>query len=239
MWYIMNIRSDFRLIANLIENDSKVLDIGCGDGELLQYLKKEKNIDVRGLEISQESVSKAISRGISAIQGDCEKDLHNYPDNHFDYVILSKTLQALKDPKSSIEEMLRIAKFAIISFPNFAHFQNRFQLFFGGKMPVRKSIPYQWYDTPNIHFCTIKDFENLCHQMNIAIKRRTYLSSKNRVIYSMIKRIFANFFAEYGIFLISKDLAPQNSNEIVMKKKKVATNLSLAPSFMSNRNSRS
>ncbi|MDA7705529.1 methionine biosynthesis protein MetW [Rickettsiales bacterium] len=205
----MNIRSDFQNIANLIEENSKILDIGCGDGELLQYLKKQKKADVRGLEISQESVSKAISRGISAIQGDCEKDLSNYPDNHFDYAILSQTLQAMKDPKSLMEEMLRIAKFAVISFPNFAHYQNRFQLFFGGKMPVRESIPHEWYNTPNIHFCTIKDFEDLCNLMNIAIEKRTYLNCKNNVIYSFVKRFYANFFAEYGIFLIKKDSASQ------------------------------
>jgi methionine biosynthesis protein MetW len=155
---IMNIRSDFKTIANFIEPNSKVLDIGCGDGELLKYLKEEKNIDVRGLEIEQKLVSGAIFRGISVVQGDCEKDLTNYPDNHFDYAILSQTLQALNDPKTMIEEILRIAKFAIVSFPNFAHFQNRFQLFFGGKMPVRESIPHEWHNTPNIHFCTIKDF---------------------------------------------------------------------------------
>lgn len=225
----MNIRSDFQLISNLIEPNSKVLDLGCGDGQLLQYLKTEKGADVRGLEISQELVSKAISRGISAIQGDCEKDLSNYPDNHFDYAILSQTLQAMKDPKSLMEEILRIAKFAIISFPNFAHYQNRFQLFFAGQMPVRKSIPYQWYNTPNIHFCTIDDFKNLCEQMNIVIEGKTYLNSNKKVIYSMIKRFFANFFAEYGIFLITKDLAPQNSNEINLKSQKSKINLGLIP----------
>jgi methionine biosynthesis protein MetW len=202
----MNIRSDLQLISNFIEPKSKILDLGCGDGQLLQYLKKQKGADVRGLEISQQLVSKAISRGISAIQGNCEKDLSNYPDNHFDYAILSQTLQAMNDPKSLIEEMLRIAKFAIISFPNFAHYQNRFQLFFCGKMPLREAIPYQWYDTPNIHFCTIKDFENLCFNMNIAIKKRTYINRNNNIIYSFSKRIFANFFAEYGIFLISKNI---------------------------------
>lgn len=201
----MNIRSDFQHISNLINPSSKILDIGCGDGKLLQYLKKQKGSNVRGLEISQELVSKAISRGISAIQGDCEQDLFNYPNNHFDYAILTQTLQALKDPKSLIEEMLRIAKFAIISFPNFAHYQNRFQLFFSGKMPVKESIPYQWYDTPNIHFCTIKDFENLCQKMDISITKRTYFNQNNNIIYSFSKRIFANFFAEYGIFLISKN----------------------------------
>jgi methionine biosynthesis protein MetW len=215
-----NIRSDFQNIANFITPNSKILDLGCGDGQLLQYLKKEKFADVRGLEISQELVSKAISRGISAIQGDCEKDLLNYPDNHFDYAILSQTLQAMEDPKSLIEEILRIAKFAIISFPNFANYQNRFQLFFGGKMPVRESIPYQWYDTPNIHFCTIKDFEDLCYKMNIAIKKKTYLNNNKKVIYSFIKRFFANFFAEYGIFLITKDLSIQNCNNIVVQESK-------------------
>ncbi len=232
----MNIRSDFKTIANFIEPNSKVLDIGCGDGELLKYLKEKKNIDVRGLEIEQKLVSGAISRGISVVQGNCEKDLTNYPDNHFDYAILSQTLQALNEPKTMIEEILRIAKFAIVSFPNFAHFQNRFQLCFGGKMPVRESIPHEWYNTPNIHFCTIKDFKNLCNKMNIAIENKTYLNRKNNIIYSMIERYFANFFAEYGIFLITKDLAPQNCSEIKIENKKIVTRFGLSPSFVAKDN---
>lgn len=232
----MNIRSDFQLISNLIKPSARVLDLGCGDGQLLQYLKKERQADVRGLEISQELVCKAISLGITAIQGDCEKDLSNYPDNHFDYAILSQTLQAMKDPKSLMEEILRIAKFAIISFPNFAHYENRFQLFFGGRMPVRKSIPYQWHNTPNIHFCTIDDFKNLCNHMNIAIEDKIYLNSNKKVIYSKLKGFFANFFAEYGIFLITKDLATQNSNEIKLKLQKPMINLRLRPAMLSKKN---
>ena len=199
-----NIRFDLEIIADLIKEKSKILDIGCGDGSLLQHLKANKQTDGRGLEIIQADVSKALAKGISVMQGNAETDLSYYPDASFDYAILSQTLQATKNPKAIIEQMLRIAKFAIISFPNFAHYKNRCYFAFNGKMPVSKTIPYQWYDTPNIHFCSIKDFEELCFNMKFEVQNRYYLTNKRKLDNFIGNRIFANFFAEYGLFLITK-----------------------------------
>lgn len=200
-----NIRFDLEIIADLIKAKSKVLDIGCGDGSLLQHLKATKQVEGRGLEIVQADVSKALTKGISVMQGNAENDLVYYPDNSFDYAILSQTLQATKNPDEIMRQMLRIAKFAIISFPNFAHYKNRLYLNLKGKMPVSKTIPYQWYDTPNIHFCSIKDFEELCVKLNFTVKHRIYLTNKRKLDNFIGNKIFANFFAEYGLFLITKN----------------------------------
>jgi methionine biosynthesis protein MetW len=197
-------RLDLEIIADLIEKNSKVIDIGCGDGELLHILKTTKNADVRGLEISESSVSKAVSRGISVMQGDAAKDLPHYPDDSFDYAILSQTIQAMKEPDEVIKQMLRIAKFAIISLPNFAYFKNRFYLLLKGEMPVRKSIPHQWYNTPNIHFCTIDDFEKLCDDMGFYIKDKTYLTGSGKEANLLQGKLFPNFLAEFGLFMITK-----------------------------------
>ncbi|MBM5782232.1 MAG: methionine biosynthesis protein MetW [Pelagibacterales bacterium] len=214
-----HIRYDLEIIAQLIEPNKKVLDIGCGDGELLEFLKNTKNIDARGLELSQKQVSNALARGISVIQGDAEKDLSYYPDQNFDYAILSQTLQATHRPKEILEEMLRIAKFGIVSLPNFAHFKNRLHLFLKGTMPVNKSIPFQWYETPNIHFCSIEDFENLCKELGLIIQQKTFLTSKHRLISFFGHKKIANLFAEYGIFLITKkELAPTFQEELIFEK---------------------
>lgn len=200
-----NIRYDLEIIAKLIKPDSKVLDIGCGDGELLEFLKKNKNVDARGLEISQVQVSKALSRGISVIQGDAENDLTFYPTQSFDYAILSQTIQSTQKPKEILREMLRVAEYAVISLPNFAHIKNRWHLLLKGTMPVNKNIPYQWYDTPNIHFCSIEDFENLCKELNFRVERKIFLTNKHRLISFFGHKFIANLFAQYGIFLITKD----------------------------------
>ncbi len=214
-----NIRYDLEIIAQVIKPNSKVLDIGCGDGELLEFLKKTKNVDARGLEISQSQVSKALAKGLSVIQGDAENDLNFYPNRNFDYAILSQTIQATKNPKEILEEMLRIAEFAIVSLPNFAHFKNRLHLLFKGTMPVNKNIPFEWYETPNIHFCSIKDFEILCHKLDFTIRNKVFLTSKHRLLSFLGKDSIANFFAEYGIFLITKkEIAPTFQEEISFKK---------------------
>ena len=220
------IRYDLELIANLIKPNSKVLDIGCGDGELLEFLRNNKNVDGRGLEISHLQISKAVSRGLSVIQGDAETNLSFYPDRSFNYAVLSQTIQATHDPKKILQEMLRIAEFAIVSLPNFAHFKNRLHLLLKGTMPVNETIPFEWYETPNIHFCSIKDFENLCRELGFKIQKRRYITDKHRVV-----NLFgcANFLAEYGIFLITKnEFAATNQEEFIFTKSLVKK---LAPMF--------
>jgi methionine biosynthesis protein MetW len=199
-----SIRYDLEIIADLIKPNSRVLDIGCSDGELLEFLKNHKNADARGMEISQAQVTKSLMRGIATIQGDAENDLAYYPDQSFDYAILSQTIQATKKPQKILQEMLRIAKYAIISLPNFAHFKNRLHLLFKGAMPVSKTIPYEWYETPNIHFCSIKDFGNLCKKLNFTIEAEIFLTNKHRFISFLNHQFVANLLAEYGIFLITK-----------------------------------
>lgn len=214
------IRFDLEIIADLIKPNSKVLDIGCNDGELLSYLKKNKDADCRGLELSQDSVNKAIKKGISVVQGDAEKDLSYYPDNSFDYAILSQTIQATKDPKAILKEMLRIADFAIVSLPNFAYYKNRLHLLLKGLMPVSETLPFSWYNTPNIHFCSIKDFEILCKELRLSVNNRIYLTPKQKLLKIFGNQFTANFFAEYGIFLISKkDFSATNQEEFVYQPK--------------------
>src|SRR6186997_3560325 len=154
-------RTDHLLVAGMVETGSKVLDVGCGDGELLQLLES-RGIDGRGIELSREGVNRCVAKGLAVVQGDADTDLVNYPDDAFDYVILSQTLQATRHPRIVLEHMLRIGRHAVVSFPNFGHWQVRMQLLFAGHMPRTDMLPYSWYDTPNIHHCTIKDFRQLC-----------------------------------------------------------------------------
>lgn len=221
------IRYDLEIIANLVKENSSVLDIGCGDGELLNFLKQHKNANCRGLEISQEKVSKVLSLGISALQGDADEDLHYFPDQNFDYAVLSQTLQATKKPKEVLKEMLRIARYAIISLPNFAYYKNRLHLAIKGTMPVNKDIPYQWFETPNIHFCSIRDFEKLCDELNFEIKCEIFLNRENILPKPLHHLFFANFAAQYGIFLVTKkELKPTNQEEFIFNN---FDKISLAP----------
>merc|ERR1711991_10748 len=162
-------KNEFQVIADLIEKDKKVLDVGCADGTLMKFLKDNKNINIRGLEISKEKVQECIAKGLTVIEGDAEKDLKQFPDRSFDYVILSQTLQAFLDPENVINELLRVGKKAIVSIPNFGHWRVRLNLLFKGEMPITENLPNEWYNTPNLHMCTIKDFENYCKQRNIKI----------------------------------------------------------------------
>jgi methionine biosynthesis protein MetW len=213
-------RLDLEIITNIVNKESRVLDIGCGNGDLLKLLKDQKKVDGRGLEISQICVSKAVARGISVIHGDAAQDLPHYPDDSFDYAILAQTIQAMIDPKEIIKEMLRIANYAIISFPNFAYFKNRLYLLAKGKMPVRKTIPYQWYDTPNIHFCSIDDFKVLCQEMKFLIKDEFYLKSNGKEAGILRGKIFPNLLAEFGLFVVSRDgNAMATQSEFVFNKK--------------------
>lgn len=199
------IRADLQLIANMVEPGSRVLDVGCGDGSLLDYLLHEKNVDGRGIELSMDGVNASVSQGLSVIQGDADKDLFDYPKRAFDYVILSQTLQATMAPKEVLENLLRIGRRAIVSFPNFGYWRVRVSLAFKGCMPRTRSLPHQWYDTPNIHFCTIADFVTLCDELNITIEKS--LTVNNKGLGAVIgPRIFtANLMGEQAVFLLNSD----------------------------------
>ena len=166
-------RVDLLVVAQMIEPGAKVLDVGCGDGELLRLLAETRGVDGRGIELSREGVNESVAKGLAVVQGDADTDLADYPDDAFDYVILSQTLQATRHPRRVLEHMLRIGRHAVVSFPNFGHWGIRLQLLFGGHMPQTDNLPYSWYDTPNIHFCTIKDFRQLCEQSGAKMERRS------------------------------------------------------------------
>lgn len=198
------LRSDLKLIADMIAPSTKVLDIGCGQGELLAWLAKHKQVDGRGIELSLEGVNHCIGAGLSVIQGDADTDLKYYPDDVFDYAILSQTLQRLSQPKDVISHLTRIAKHAIVSVPNFGHWKNRAYLILKGRMPVTKTLAYQWYDTPNIHFCTISDFVALSEEMNLTIEQRHYVDEFGKTSYFKNRGLMANLFGEQGVFMISR-----------------------------------
>ena len=200
---IQSIRKDWELIQNLIEEKRKVLDIGCGDGGLIFKLKKENQSITKGLEIEGHLVRDAISKGLVVVEGDAEKDLNQYNDETFDYVILSQTLQAMNKPKSVIEEMLRIGGKVIVSFPNFGHWKIRAKLLLFGRMPITKDLPYSWYETPNIHFFTLKDFQEMCNSSNIFIEKSIGLASSGKQ-FEIENSLLANLYTHEAIFLLSK-----------------------------------
>ncbi|MCW9034616.1 MAG: methionine biosynthesis protein MetW [Rhodospirillales bacterium] len=199
-----SIRVDLQLMADMIEPGTRVLDVGCGEGELLDYLVNTKGVDARGIELSTDGVNACVSAGLPVIQGDAETDLIDYPDQAFDYVILSQTLQAMMSPKEALNQLLRIGKRAIVSFPNFGHWRVRWELFAKGKMPVNETLAYQWYDTPNIHFCTIKDFIVLCDELGITIERSIALDHQGNIRRIRSRLFAANLFGEQGVFLLSR-----------------------------------
>lgn len=199
-----DIRVDHRHIADMVEPGSRVLDIGCGNGQLLKLLAEEKQVDGRGIEISNEGVNACVANGLSVIQGNADTDLRDYPDGAFDYAILSQTLQAMHDPKRVLSDLVRIGNRAIVSFPNFGHWRVRLQLLFNGRMPVNEFLPETWYNTPNIHFCTIRDFLALCRELDIRIERSMALDEHGRAVNSRIESQFANLFGEQGMFLLSR-----------------------------------
>ncbi len=195
-------RPDLLCIANLVKEDSQVLEIGCGEGELLHYLSSKKNIDTRGIEISQAGVSQCMKLGLAVVQGDVETDLVHYSNKSFDYVISSQVLQATYNPKEVLKEMLRIGKYVIISIPNFGHWRNRLYLTIKGEMPVTSSLSYQWYETPNIHFCTIKDFENLCVELKITICKKLFIDETGKKLNKIWQLTMPNLVADKAIYLI-------------------------------------
>ena len=198
------IRVDLQLIADMIAPRTRVLDVGCGNGALLEYLGQEKQVDGRGIEISTQGVQACVSAGLSVVQGDVETDLKNYPDGAFDYVILSQTLQAMMNPRAMLEQMTRIGKHVIVSLPNFAYWRLRLFIMFKGRMPVSENLPYEWYDTPNIHFCTVRDFVKLADDMGLTIEQSLFLDDEgtSRTIGSSI--FMANWFGEQAVFLLKK-----------------------------------
>jgi methionine biosynthesis protein MetW len=193
-------RKDYAIISELIKPHTSVLDLGCGEGELLQWLSENKGVSGRGVEISRDRVQRAIARGVSVYQGDIDKGLRDYPDNVFDYVILSQTLQQTLHPLQVLREMLRVGRRAIVAFPNFGHWSMRLSHLFTGKAPRTKLFPYQWYDSPNIHFFTVDDFESLAHEENWIIERRICLAG-NRTV-----KLLTNLTAEVAVFLIRKSV---------------------------------
>jgi methionine biosynthesis protein MetW len=197
-------KQEFKIIANNIENNTRVLDVGCGDGVLIEYLKQEKNIDVRGLEISKDKVQTCISKGLTVIEGNAEIDLKQFPNNSFDYVVLSQTLQAFLNPEIVINELLRVGKRAIVTIPNFGFWKVRLHLLFKGTMPVTKTLPDEWYNTPNLHMCTIKDFVKFSKIMNFKIFKSIALNNMNTTKIDKSNLFFKNLFSELGIFLIEK-----------------------------------
>ena len=197
------LRKDLEIIASLIKPDEKVLDVGCGDGILLNYLNKTKNVDCRGIEIKQEGVNNSVQKGLSVIQGDANIDLKDYPEKFFTSAILSQTIHAMNNPEIVIENLIRISKRAIISLPNFGFWRIRRDLLFKGLMPKNKILPYEWYNTPNIHLCTLRDFEEFCINKRIKIIERIY-TNENGNIYN--SRFSENLWAFQGIFCISKSV---------------------------------
>lgn len=201
------LRPDLAVIASLIAPQSRVLDIGCGDGELLHWLRDDKKVDGRGIEIDQQLVHQAIARGIPVIQGDVISDLPHYPDQSYDYVVLSQTLQTMSDPRAVLEQLVRIGKQAIVSVPNFGYWKNRLQLAITGKMPVNKTLSYEWYDTPNIHFCTITDFVILAERLGVTIEDRVVVDGHGQKARFTGYGFKANLFGQQGVFLLSKKQA--------------------------------
>lgn len=190
---------EYPIILAWTKQSSSVLDLGCGDGELISLLVQEKQVRAQGIEIDEQAIYESVARGLSVFQQDIDTGLAEYLDKSFDYVILSQTLQQVKKPDFVLKEALRVGKQAIVSFPNFVYYPARFQIFFRGRVPVTPSLPHEWYETPNLHFLSISDFIEYCNQRKISIKNSAFVRKNKRL------RFFPNFFAEIGIFLISDE----------------------------------
>jgi methionine biosynthesis protein MetW len=191
-------RSDYAIIGEIVEPHSRVLDLGCGDGELLEWLAAKKSVDARGVELSGAKVQQAISRGVSVYQGDINEGLADYPDHAFDYVILSQTLQETQNPRALLKEMLRVGRRAIVAFPNFGHWRVRMSMLFSGRAPRAPLFPYEWYDSPNIHVLTVRDFEELIGLEKLVVERRYFLTGHRRV------SAVPNLMAEVAVFLVRR-----------------------------------
>ncbi|WP_062112969.1 methionine biosynthesis protein MetW [Aureimonas sp. AU40] len=197
-------RDDLALIADLVAEGSRVIDIGCGDGSLMSLLESRRGVDARGIELSQPGVNECVRRGLSVIQGDADRDLVHYPDGAFDYAILSQTIQATENPKLVLAELLRIGRRVVVSFPNFGHWSVRFSLFFKGRMPVTRNLSYAWYDTPNIHFCTIRDFVELTREVGAEVESAIALNAAGERMGMRMPWWFWNLFGQQAVFVLKR-----------------------------------
>ena len=197
-------RLDLVLVADMVEHGTRVLDLGCGDGSLLRLLSDTREVDARGLELSQKGVNECVAQGLSVIQGDADTDLASYPDGAFDYVILSQTIQATRQPRTVLEQMLRIGRRAIVSFPNFGHWRVRVALGIHGRMPVTANMPFAWYETPNIHFCTIRDFLGLVERIDAKVERAVVLDRAGQPLRPSSPSWFWNIYGEQAVFMLRR-----------------------------------
>ena len=197
-------KTEYKIIADIIENNSSILDVGCDDGTLMEFLKTNKSPNIRGIEISKEKVQTCIAKGLTVIEGNAEFDLKQFPNDSFDYVVLGQTLQAFVNPELVIKELLRVGKKAIVTIPNFGHWRVRLNLLIKGTMPITNSLPHKWYNTPNIHMCTIKDFVKFSEIIGFKICKSLALKNKNISNINNSNLFFKNLFGELGIFLIEK-----------------------------------
>ncbi|HEY6074707.1 MAG TPA: methionine biosynthesis protein MetW [Anaerolineales bacterium] len=195
-------RIDYSVILDLVPQGTKVLDLGCGDGTLLAGLVQAKGVTGRGIEISEEGVHACIAKGLTVLQGDIDEGLRDYPDRSFDYVILNQTLQAVKKPDVVLSEILRVGEKGVVGLPNFAFWRMRLYLLFNGRMPKTEFLPYEWYDTPNIHFCSIRDFEEYCRKKSVTVEKRICLSTDRGG--RVLKGVRPNLFAESAVYLLSR-----------------------------------
>lgn len=200
---------DHNIIIEYVKPGASVLDLGCGDGVLLSRLVKEKNVKAQGIEVDAQAIYKCVAKGLSVFHGDIDSGLSEYNDNSFDYVILSQSFQQVQKPDEVLKEALRVGKEVIVSFPNFAHYSSRLQIVFKGKTPITPSLPYEWYNTPNLHFLSISDFIEYCHQRDIKVKKSAFVGANGRI------KLFPNLFALIGIFLITdNDTGGQKHEQI-------------------------
>ena len=197
-------KEEFKIIANSIQREKSILDVGCGDGELMKFIYENISKKIRGLEISKDNVQKCIQKGLTVIEGNAEMDLQQFPSNSFDYVILSQTLQAFLNPEKVMSDLLRIGKTSIVTIPNFGFWKVRFNLLFKGTMPVTKTLPNEWYNTPNLHMCSIKDFVNFCNDRKINLFKSLALTNNKVSSINKFNLNFKNLTSELGIFLIEK-----------------------------------